>query len=284
MKFLVLGARGMAGHTIALYLKEQGHEVIGYARQQSPVCTTIVGDAFDTKKIQAIIGDSNFDVVINCIGILNKSVDMNLANGIFINSYLPHFIAQCCDLSGSKFIHISSDCVFSGNAAGYVERDVPDETSYYGRTKFLGEVTAGIHLSIRTSIVGPELKESGIGLFNWFMHQKEIVNGYTHVMWTGVTTLELARAILIMTEQKLSGLYFLSNNEGISKYELLKLFNKYCYGNNMKIIKAEEPINSKVLVCTRTDLDYTVPSYESMVKEMSDWITGHKELYGQYIF
>ena len=180
MKYLILGARGMAGHMVALYLQEQGHEVVGYARQQSPVCETIVGDAFETDKINSIIENGKYDVVVNCIGILNKAVDRDLANGIFINSYFPHYVAQCCDLYGCKLIHISSDCVFSGNAAGYAEDDVPDETSYYGRTKFLGEVTAGIHLSMRTSIVGPELKESGIGLFNWFMHQKEEIRGFAH--------------------------------------------------------------------------------------------------------
>ncbi len=283
MKFFVLGARGMAGHVVALYLSEQGHQVVGYARQPSPVCKTVVGDAFDTEKLKHEIEIGEFDVVINCIGILNKSVDSNLAAGIFINSYFPHYVAQCCDSCGCKLIHISSDCVFSGRAAGYVEEDIPDESSYYGRTKFLGEVTAGIHLSMRTSIVGPELKESGIGLFNWFMHQKDDVHGYAHVMWSGVTTVELARAVLAAAEQKISGLYYLSNNEGISKYELLKLFNRYCNKDRRHIIKSEEPISSKVLVCTRSDFKYNVPNYEDMVKEMSAWISEHQNIYGQYI-
>ncbi len=282
MKFLILGARGMAGHAIALYLNEQGHDVVGYARQPSPVCKTIVGDAFDTEKLKNEIQKGEFDVIVNCVGILNRAVDSNLATGIFLNSYFPHYIAQCCDSYGSKLIHISSDCVFSGKAAGYVEEDIPDESSYYGRTKFLGEVTSGIHLSLRTSIVGPELKEGGIGLFNWFMHQKGDVHGYAHVLWSGVTTIELAKAVLAAADQNISGLYYLSNNVGISKYELLKLFNHYCNMDRKKIIKSEEPISSKVLVCTRTDFDYKVPEYENMVEEMSKWIVGHKSIYGQY--
>lgn len=283
MRYFILGVCGMAGHTIALYLSEQGHQVTGFARQPSPVCETILGDAFQTERIQKIIEENEYDVVVNCIGILNKAVDDNLAAGIFINSYFPHFIAQCCDSYGTKLIHISTDCVFSGNAAGYVEADIPDETSYYGRTKFLGEVSSDRHLCIRTSIVGPELKKSGIGLFHWFMHQKEIVEGYAHVKWTGVTTLELAKAVEAASKQELSGLYFLTNNIDISKYELLKLFNQYCRNNSVEITRGEEPINSKVLVCTRTDFNYFVPNYEDMVKEMSEWINEHKTLYGQYL-
>lgn len=283
MKFFILGARGMAGHVIAQYLSEQKHEVIGYARQPSPVCKTIVGDAFETEKIENEIRDKNFDVVVNCIGILNKFVDMDLASGIFINSYFPHFLAKCCDKYGCKLIHISSDCVFSGKAAGYIETDIPDETSYYGRSKFLGEVLSQKHLTIRTSIVGPEIKESGIGLFNWFMHQKGNIYGYAHVMWSGVTTIELAKVILFASKQNVSGLLFLTNNVGISKYDLLKLFNKYCCNGDATILRTEEPINSKMLICTRKDFFYRIPGYDEMIKDMNEWIVNHKFLYGQYI-
>ncbi len=283
MKYLILGARGMAGHTLALYLKEQGQEVMGFARQPSPVCETIVGDALDSDAVRGAIQSEKFDAVVNCIGVLNRAVDRNLTTGIYLNSYFPHFVADCCDDVNSKFIHISSDCVYSGKAAGYVEMDVPDEHSYYGRTKYLGEVTSGVHLSLRTSIVGPELKEGGIGLFNWFMHENSPVNGFVHVMWSGVTTLELARAVNAAAEQNLSGLYFLSNNEVISKHDLLCLFNKHCRNGTAEIIKSDLPISNKTLICTRNDFDYHVPGYEKMVEDMSEWIMRHKELYGQYI-
>lgn len=283
MKYLILGARGMAGHVVALYLKEQGNEVRGFARQPSPVCDTIVGDALDANTVHEAIYANHYDAVINCVGVLNRAVDRNLTNGIFLNSYFPHFVADCCDDVGAKFIHISSDCVFSGRSAGYVETDIPDEHSYYGRSKYLGEVTSGLHLSFRTSIIGPELKEGGVGLFNWFMHESNPVSGYARVMWSGVTTIELSKAIGKAVEQNLSGLYFLSNNEMISKHDLLCLFNKYCQGGKAEILKADLPISNKTLICTRNDFEYKVPSYESMVRDMSEWIQAHKELYGQYI-
>lgn len=283
MKAMILGINGMAGHVMGIYMMEQGVDVIGFARKKNPVCNTIVGDALDATLVKQTIYSERPDVVVNCIGILNKAVDNDLETGIYLNSYFPHFVANCCDTIGAKLIHISSDCVFSGKASGYTEKSVPDETSYYGRTKFLGEVTGGLHLSIRTSIVGPELKDSGIGLFNWFMHNHTEVPGFAHVMWSGVTTIELAKAVLEFVNRNVSGLYFLTNGIGISKYDLLNLFNSICRVNPIEIKRCEEPVNSKVLICTRKDVEYEVPSYEHMIRDMNEWIQAHRELYGQYL-
>ena len=283
MKYLILGSRGMAGHMIAQYLKEHRHEVVGFAREQSPICETVLGNALSKDELERAILSCHPNVVVNCIGVLNKAVDDNLMNGIFLNSYLPHFAADCCERINAKFIHISTDCVFSGKAAGYVESDIPDEHSYYGRTKLLGEIVSGRHLSFRTSIIGPELKENGVGLFNWFMHEEGSVNGFAHAMWSGVTTLEMGRAIEAAVEQNLSGLYFLSNNEMISKYDLLCLFNEYCRDERVSIKRVDLPIVNKTLICTRTDFNYKVPTYRKMVEDMSEWIKKHAGLYKQYL-
>jgi dTDP-4-dehydrorhamnose reductase len=283
MRFLVFGVLGMAGHLIAHYLLEQGHEVIGFARKPSPVCTTIVGDAMDPLSVSLAIVEKKFDVVVNCIGVLNKAVDANLAMGIYLNSYLPHYLAKCCDKTSSKFVHISTDCVFTGRIGGYTEKSVADETSYYGRTKFLGEVLDGNHLTLRTSIVGPEIKRNGIGLFHWFMQQHKSAYGFVNVLWSGVTTLELAKAVEAAAEQNISGLYHLSNNTKITKYDLLQLFNQYCKLEKIEILKKDMPMNDKTLFCTRKDFNYIVSSYETMVVEMAEWLHVHKNLYAQYM-
>lgn len=283
MKYLILGVNGMAGHMIAGYLLEQGYEVTGFAREDYGICKTIIGDALRHTDVYTAILSGEFDVVINAIGVLNKAVDENLKDGIYINSYLPHFVASCCDEAGVKLIHISSDCVYLGNSAGYIETDAPNETSYYGRTKFLGEVMYGDHLTIRTSIIGPEIKNYGVGLFHWFMKQTGEVNGYLHVMWSGVTTLELAKAVEKAAACNLKGLYFLSNNVPIAKHDLLVLFNKYCRREKVEISKSDFPISNRLLICTRKDFEYVVPSYEEMVAEMAVWIGNHKDLYSQYM-
>lgn len=285
MRIIVFGANGMAGHMVALYLQEQGHEVTGFVKRKNDMFPCIEGNAMDTKLVKEILaGESiNYDIIINCIGILNKAVDAKLAEGIYINSVLPHLLEECVSGTKTRVIHISSDCVFSGNTGHYRENSHPDAESYYGRTKALGELGDGNNLTIRTSIVGPELKKDGIGLFHWFMSQTGFVNGFTEVIWSGVTTLELAKAIDSAMKQGLTGLYHLVNNKVISKYELLCLFNRYLNENRTVIHQNGSFINDKSLEDTRLELQHKIPSYEVMIQELAVWMQKHPWLYAQYL-
>ncbi len=283
MKYFIFGINGMAGHVIAQHLKEKGCHVIGFARQKSPICKTIIGDARNRTDIEnALRVAEDYDVVINCIGVLNKYVDENLPDGIYLNSVLPHFLAKKLKDTKTKLIHISSDCVYEGTRGQYTEKDIPDAISYYGRTKALGEVIDDKNLTIRTSIVGPELKTNGIGLFHWFMNQDGAVEGYKKVIWTGVTTLQLAKAIETDAYHGQTGLYHLVNNEVICKYDLLKLFNKYCRKAPIEIRENNTAVSDKSVLNTQETVTFPVPNYEVMVREMADWIKKHSELYGQY--
>ena len=283
MKYLILGANGMAGHIIAAYLTERGHEVIGFARKKSLCCShTIIGDAMDLSRFRKRLASVPYDCVVNCIGVLNRAVDKDISRGIYLNSLLPHLAADILKDRDTKFIHISTDCVFSGKKGRYTEADIPDECSLYGRTKALGEVTEGRNLPFRTSIIGPELNKNGVGLFHWFMHQKGEIKGFTEAIWSGVTTLELAKAVEKAAFADLTGLYHLTNNETISKYDLLCLFNRLCRENCISIVPDSGLVCDKSMVCTREDFHYQIPSYEEMVKEMADWIVNHPDLYAGY--
>lgn len=273
----------MAGHMTAAYLASRGHRVTGFARTNSRCCErTILGDAADTALLKGVLIRERFDCVVNCIGVLNRAVDADISRGIYLNSLLPHLIADELRGTGTKLIQISTDCVFSGARGGYTEDDVPDETSLYGRTKALGEVDDSQNLTIRTSIVGPELKESGVGLFHWFMSQRGTVKGFTRTIWSGVTTLELAKAVEWAAEEPLTGLCHLTNGQGISKYDLLCLFNTYCRQDGVLLIPDEEFVCDKSILCTRADVHYPVPPYENMVAELAEWIRARPELYAGY--
>ncbi len=282
MHYLIFGVNGMAGHIIAQYFTEKGHNVIGFARQQSPICDTIIGDACNRVDVENALNKAEYDVVINCIGILNKAVDEKPSNGIYLNSVFPHLLAEKLQDTDKKLIHISSDCVFSGARGGYAETDIPDSMSYYGRTKALGEILDEKNLTIRTSIVGPELKPHGTGLFHWFMKQKDSVEGYKKVIWTGVTTLQLAKNIEEDITIQKTGLYHLVNSQTICKYELLGLFNTYCRKHPLAVKENYTVSSDRSLVDTVQGQRFSVPGYEQMVQEMSEWIKEHRELYKQY--
>lgn len=284
MKILVLGATGMAGHTIALYFKERGHNVVSYSRSPFLYCSNIIGDVFDTENFKSILLEGHFDAVINCIGILNQDAESNPSKAVYLNGYLPHLIADTLKDKHTKLIQMSTDCVFAGNSGPYFEDSFCDGKTFYDRTKALGEVNDSKNLTFRNSIIGPDMQRNGIGLFNWFMKQKDSINGYTGAIWTGVTTLTLAKAMEKALEQDLCGLYNLVNNESISKYNLLQLFNKNFFDSKINISKENIFQLDKSLRNTRNDFLFEIPSYDQMVKEMHDWIVNHKDLYPNYKF
>jgi dTDP-4-dehydrorhamnose reductase len=282
MKVLVLGANGMAGHTISLYFKEKGHDVTTFSVVPFPFCKNVVGDAFDTNEFKQIIKGDTYDAVINCIGLLNQVADSNPSKAVYLNSYLPHFIADTLRDEKTKLIHMSTDCVFAGNTGPYYEDSLRDGRTFYDRTKALGEVQDDKNLTFRNSIIGPDMNPEGIGLFNWFMKQSGTINGFTGAIWTGVTTLTLAKAMEQAMVENLSGLYNLVNNESISKYDLLKLFNKHFRNEELSIEKNDTIKLDKSLRNTRSDFSFVVPSYEQMVIDMKVWVDDHKELYPHY--
>jgi len=283
MKILVLGSNGMAGHVITIYFKEMGHNVTAYSTQPIKFCRNIVGNALDTDSFKKVLNSNHYDAVINCIGVLNTAADEHRSNAIYLNSYLPHFVADTIRERRIKLIHMSTDCVFAGNTGPYYEKSLRDGLTFYDRTKALGEVEDERNLTFRNSIIGPDMNENGIGLFNWFMKQKGTISGYTGAIWTGVTTITLAKAMEIAIKEDLCGLYNLVNNTSISKYELLLLFNKYFRDEALIVNKSDTIKLDKSLRSSRTDFSFTVPSYEQMVIEMKEWVLTHKDLYPKYL-
>jgi dTDP-4-dehydrorhamnose reductase len=243
---LILGASGMLGHKLFLNLSENKNlDVYATVRKLdslseflSPELMKCVQSNVDASIFNSIIRSIDLvkpDLVINCIGIVKQSsLGQDPLTNISINALLPHKIARVCQESHTRLLHISTDCVFSGNKGNYNEADIPDGTDFYGRSKLLGEVDNPHCLTLRTSIIGHEL-QTRLGLIEWFMSQNERIQGYTRHMYSGFPTVELARIIAgyIIPNPKISGVYHLAS-EPISKYELLKLV-AFKYGKKIEI-------------------------------------------------
>ena len=282
MKFFVLGCNGMAGHMISLYLSERGHEVVGFDRTAPRYVKGYAGDARDVNALREIIDAGRFDSVINCIGILNRSAEENKALATFLNAYLPHYLADITDGTDTQIIHMSTDCVFSGKRGSYTEDDFPDGETFYDRSKALGELCDGKNITLRNSIVGPDINPDGIGLLNWFMQQKGEVNGFTRAMWTGQTTLRLAKTMEVAAKERAHGLYNTVPDCSISKYELLKLFNRYLRAGEVTVHPVEGVNADKSLKRTRFEFNCPIPDYETMVAELADWMAQHRDMYPHY--
>ena len=283
-RVLVLGSTGMVGHLICKYLIDNSNFILfDIARSFKFRDKTNLFDVKNEKDFCEYIKLIKPDYIINCIGVLIRESNSNIENAIYINSYFPYILKKLVSQINAKLIHISTDCVFSGRKGKYIESDLRDGNDTYAQTKILGEIQDNTNLTLRTSVIGPEIRESGEGLFGWFMRQEGTISGFKKVIWSGVTTLELAKVIKLSIDNELAGLYHVTNNLSISKYELLKLFKKFTQ-KNIEIKPSDEKSLDKSLIDTRLSLGYKIPSYDDMILEMTTFIKENKSMYPQYKF
>lgn len=285
VRVLVLGSSGMAGHVVTTYLRDVcGHEVLAVGPRRATLPGSILWDVGNPREAIRILDEFKPTVVINCMGVLVKTSEERKCDAVFINAYLPHFLAMICRDPGIRLIHLSTDCVFNGQQGPYTEHDRKDGEAFYDRSKALGELEDDRNLTIRTSIIGPELRTDGVGLFDWVTRQTGTVNGFSRALWSGVTTLELARFIdyCISDNQRLSGLVHFSVEGGISKFDLLRKI-ALIFDIPLVVTPIPEPVLDKRLICTRTDLGIKAKDYSVQFDELRTWMGKYPEYYSHYL-
>ena len=292
MRVLILGGAGMLGHKLLQAFRTQADT---FVTLRQPVSRYAALGLFDSRfaidRVDVgVDGDLEraFEIaeptlVVNAVGIVKQhSHSDDARQSITINALLPHRVAALCVARGARFVHVSTDCVFSGQRGHYSESDVADAQDLYGRSKLLGEVDAPGCVTLRTSMVGREIG-SRRGLFEWFISQRGgNVKGFSRARFSGLTTAELARVIVSVADRHsdLRGVWHVAG-EQINKYDLLSLAND-ALGLGTTI-KADDSF-----VCDRT-LDarrfmnatgYRPPTWAEMVAELAadptpydDWAT-----------
>lgn len=283
MKIVVFGATGMAGHVIATHLRGQGHDVlpVGGRTALEPGAPK-VDVTHQQELLEFLSAHADADIIVNCVGILIEASQKEPALAAYANGYFPHLLESAARETSTRILHLSTDCVYAGTKAPYRETDPYDGESFYDRSKALGELKNSKDLTFRMSIIGPDLRPDGVGLFNWFMAQRGTIRGFTEAIWNGVTTIELARGIEAAIHQGLSGLYHLVPEGNISKFDLLNLM-KAEFGRDDLVIEADHrPAPNKTLANTRKGFDFSVSPYSQQIREMRQWIDEHREYYPHY--
>lgn len=283
-KILVLGSAGMAGHVVYTHLSELGkYNVVGTTNSNDLTGVNLKMNIFKPEEVEKIISLEQPDYIINCIGMLIRTSKTDPDQTIYGNAYFPHLLKKIANQHQAKLIHISTDCVFSGKTGNYTEESVKDATDVYGSSKGLGEIIDDFNLTIRTSIIGPEIKENGEGLFHWFMKQTGSIYGFKSNFWSGVTTLELAKFIDWILENPFTGLVHLTNGQPISKYDLLTKFNAI-YERGLTILDEKDYHANKSFINTNSAISYQVPSYDQMLEEQKEFMLSNKNLYNNIYF
>ena len=282
---LILGSTGLLGNTLTKYfLLKEDYDVFGTIRDYSKLeffkkkyhkNFLIIKNILDYDEIKKVLKNIKPDILINCLGITNKETLLNpnqIENCICINSLFPHKLQGICSELGTRLIHLSSDCIFSGKKGFYTENDIPDPPDIYGKSKLLGELNYENTLTIRKSVIGHEL-ESSKGLLEWFLAQKNFVYGYKNVIFSGITVLELAKVIdeYILPRSDLKGVLNLAG-ESISKFDLLKIIADI-YKKSVEIIPNEAIKINRTLNGSQFNnlTGYKMKSWSSLIKSMHEF-------------
>ncbi|TKK28041.1 NAD(P)-dependent oxidoreductase [Pseudomonas sp. CFBP13528] len=281
MKILVLGVTGMLGSAVFKYIASHtSHSVFGTMRGKGgrkyfdeKYAENFYSDV-DVLDYEALVGvfeQARPDVVINCVGLIKQLAQAkDPLSTLPLNSMLPHRLSKLCALIGARLVHISTDCVFTGEKGMYLESDISDAVDLYGKSKFIGEVQDQPHaITLRTSIIGHELASSA-SLVDWFLSQEGAVKGFTKAIFSGVPTSELARIItdFVIPNPQLFGLYHVSA-EPIDKFTLLNEIAKI-YEKKIDIVPDDHLAIDRSLDSTRfrQAVGYVPPAWPDLIQFM----------------
>jgi dTDP-4-dehydrorhamnose reductase len=283
MKILVLGVTGMLGNAMFRVLSEQlGLDVYGTARSEGARAhfsallaeKLVIGVNVESDDaLLRLFADVRPQVVINCVGLVKQLADAkDPLLAVPINTMLPHRLAALCKANGARLVHISTDCVFSGNKGNYLESDFADADDLYGRSKLLGEVDYPHAITLRTSIIGHELSGHR-SLVGWFLAQEGSVKGFTRAVFSGLPTVELATVVrdVVLPRPELHGLYHVAAAP-IDKFQLLTLVAK-AYGKDIQIVADDSLRIDRSLNADRftAATGYVAPAWPALVARMAEF-------------
>lgn len=279
-KVLILGASGTIGSAMMrAFLETSAFEVWGTVRSNtisshfSPEVAARIKVGINVETLDSltqIFAELRPDIVINCIGLVKQiSFSNNPLSVMPVNALLPHQIANLCNLTGSRLVHFSTDCIFSGSKGNYGESDPMDVNDLYGMSKFIGEPSGENTVTLRTSFIGHEL-ETSHELIEWFLKQKGSIKGFTKAIYTGLPTIVLSRLVrdVVLPNSDLSGVYHVAS-QAISKYDLLKLVAKV-YGKSIEILPDDSVAIDRSLNAERfrQATGYVPPAWPELISHM----------------
>lgn len=273
MKVIILGAGGMFGHVLFTESKKK-FETIGTVNTSHFTSDGVLVhvNVFHLEQVKKIITEFKPQIVVNAVGVTKQSKMMGEENlPLYLNAQFPHLLLTLAHQYKFKVLHISTDCVFSGKKGSYTEDDQPDPVDLYGKTKLDGEINDPHSLTLRTSIIGHEIRTQN-GLVEWFLHQSNHCKGYKKAIFSGFPTIVLTdfllNKIFPAMLDGMSGLYNFST-DAINKFDLLNLI-AHTYGKKITIepdssLVVDRSLDSSVF---KTKMNFSTPDWETMIKNM----------------
>lgn len=214
-KILVIGAKGQLGNEFQVLAKE-------YPSYHFYFYDIAELDIVNVELVNKSIGELKPDYLINCAAytaVDKAEIESELAYAI--NSDAVRNLAVACNANAVKFIHISTDYVFDGEATEpYTEESVTNPASIYGLTKLKGEQEAIKNnkdvIIIRTAWVYSVYGHNFVKTMLRLMKTKTELNVVADQFGSPTYANDLAAAIMhiISSGKWVAGIYHFTN-EGV---------------------------------------------------------------------
>ena len=275
MKIAIIGATGMVGHILFYEFRRKNVDVVGIGRRRTEKDIINFDLYTEWDQVKYLLQNSEFDVIINCSAILVNESNHNRLQAVYINSYMPHLLVDLVKNTTTKVVHLSTGGVFSGNDEYYFEDSLPSPQTYYGLTKAAGEFFNNKDLVIRSDFWGPDNKNNGTGLFNWFLNQDGTVIVYTNVFFNGISNVELARIILNLTSY--TGIVHIGANKKSSKCDFLQKIRNIFNLENITLLQ-EDNIKRNVYLKSKEILPH-INNLDVMIENVYQYLMINKDYY-----
>lgn len=223
MKILLTGVNGQVGWELRRTLATLG-EVIAPTRAQL--------DLTDTTALREFLHEVRPDLIVNpaaYTAVDRAESEPALAHAI--NAIAPAVMAETAAKINAAMVHYSTDYVFDGNkTSAYVESDVTNPLSVYGKTKLYGEqaiVAAGIpHLILRTSWVYGLRGSNFLLTMQRLFRERDTINvvndQFGAPTWSRMIAEASAQMIAQHPFEHHSGIYHLTNTGSINWHEFAR--------------------------------------------------------------
>ena len=286
MKIMITGCRGQLGSELIACIKA-GKSEIGILPQELAEATVIAVDIDElditnNAAVSAFVSEKSPDVLINCAAMTNVDGCETMQDVAFkVNAMGVRNLARASEAVGAKFIHISTDYVFSGDGTTpYIEWDTVAPQSAYGASKALGEKYATDFCSrtfiIRTAWLYGYIGKKFVKTMRRIMRERGGVTVVNDQRGNPTNANDLAHHILLLSLSEEYGIYHCTGAGECSWFEFACKIAEYSgFGDIVKpCTSAEYPSPTKrpaysslrnlALECTIGD-------------NMRDWQTALKE-------
>ncbi|WP_330393401.1 dTDP-4-dehydrorhamnose reductase [Anaeromicropila populeti] len=249
---MITGANGQLGRALNGILMKQSRNCVintDYVRGElpnQPLYPIEHLDITEQNAVETFIEKAKPDVVINCAAHTQvEKCEADVKNAVKINELGPYYLAVAAKKSGARLVQVSTDYVFDGEAGRpYVEEDITNPVSVYGKTKLAGELLVQKHCSQYFIVRTAWLYGDGNNFVKTMLRLSETnqeIRVVKDQFGTPTSAYELAKLILFLIETEDYGIYHGTCEGSTSWYEFAKEIFKLSEREPVLIpVKSEE--------------------------------------------